>query len=178
MIAVLGVAGLGLAFDRFVIGSDVTGPSQSSAGIIEFEPDPASLLIEPSAVSQTPVAPKVSLADRLRQTTSTKQSETDASRDAFVVPAEWLASESDLSLQSSESARRALDAFKRDSRLDAVLVTGSHSYAVVNGQTIYLGQRYKGLQLVAVHERSADFEVNGFRVSLSIHSDAAPSEPL
>ncbi len=177
MIAVLGIAGLGLAIDRFVLGSDVTGPSESAAGIIEFEPDPAALLIEPSAVAQVSSTPKVSLADRLRQTTSTRQSEANTPRDAFAVPAQWQASGSDLLPQNGESARRALEAFKRDSRLDAVLLTGSRSYAVVNGQTIYLGQHYKGLQLIAVHERSADFEANGFRVSLTIHSDAAVGEP-
>ena len=35
LVAVLIVAGLGLAIDRLILGSDVTRPAESSAGVVD-----------------------------------------------------------------------------------------------------------------------------------------------
>lgn len=175
LIAVLSLAGLGLMIDRAVIGSDVTGPAESSAGVMDsLTPDPASLLIAPDQADHATRAnataqPAESLAQRLRQIADAPSSSPDdtlAVRDAFQPAPSWAAP--DPGPDGGDTAALAAEAFKRDHKLDAVLVTGDRRYAVVNGRTIYVGQTVQGYRLLAVRERSAEFQADGVHVSLSI----------
>ncbi|UCG33114.1 MAG: hypothetical protein JSU68_00495 [Phycisphaerales bacterium] len=58
------------------------------------------------------------------------------------------------------------EGFESIHRLEAVLVAGSSSMAVVNGQTVYLGESLDGFALVSVEDRSAVFERGEERVTL------------
>jgi hypothetical protein len=53
-------------------------------------------------------------------------------------------------------------------RLEAVLSADARSMAVVNGQTVYLGESLDGFILVSVKDRSAVFEGGGERVTLTL----------
>lgn len=171
LIAVLGVAGLGLLVDRVVIGSDVTGPAESSAGVVDdIATDPASLLIVPDKAGNAgkgadiPVEP---LANRLRKIVgNTGAGDGSAARDAFTVPTGWVPA--DAESEAGSEAAVAAETFKRDHKLEAVLVTGDQRCAVVNGQTVYVGQSLQGYRLVSVQERSAEFRSGGVTVSLGI----------
>ncbi len=171
LIAVLAIAGLGLLVDRVVIGSDMTGPAESSAGVLDdFAADPASLLIVPDKAGNA-VPPGAdhagSLASRLRQITGgATTGDGSVVRDAFAPGPGWVPV--GIEPEAGGVAAMAAEAFKRDHKLEAVLVTGDQRYAVVNGQTIYVGQTLQGYRLVSVRERSAEFQAGGVTVSLGI----------
>ena len=175
LVVVLIVAGLGLAFDRVIIGSDVTSPAESSAGVLDIQPDPESLLIQPAPAQEAVSETVVSLADRLRIATAEYSSDSADKRDAFVVSSQWLTTEQAPGKALGVNLTQALEAFKRDNRLDAVMVTGDQRCAVINGQTLFVGQTLQGYRLVAVHERSAEFVANGVRVLLGIRGGGPAS---
>jgi hypothetical protein len=136
--------------------------------------DPSSLLVgsdqpgQAAPAGAATTAEAVSLAYRLRQATGSVSSDnTSPSRDAFVPPKGWLPK----SGPNNEAVlSSAVESFKRDNRLDAVMLTGDRRCAVVSGRTVYLGQTLHGYRLIAVHERSAEFEVDGEIVTLVIRS--------
>ena len=175
MIAVLGVAGLGLLADRVIIGSDVTGPAQSSAGVIDgFDPtlvDPVNVEIDPTHLSALTSDPGVSFAQRLREAvgdTTEKTATTDLSRNAFTPPQGWqTASPGQVGTTDNTSSRLARE-FQSKYTLEAVMVLGDKRYAVIGGQTLHIGQEVNGYKLTAVHERSATFERNGIKLEVGI----------
>lgn len=174
LIVVLTVAGLGLVADRVVIGSDVTGPAQSSAGVVDgFDVGPAPLPTA-SASGQveslnTDKAPAVSFAQRLRLITdSSADTDPGQARDAFTPGLGWEAIPSAPGAATDNQARRAAEAFQQTHRLDAVLITDDNRCAVIGGQTLFVGQMLDGYRLEAVHERSAVFEASGVRVEIGI----------
>lgn len=176
LVVVLAVAGLGLTIDRVVFSEGVTGPAESSAGVLDLEPDAASLLIQPTSTGKPVGEPGPSLADRLRLATlDYAVVNDDIRRDAFSVPAPWREMDQATGPTAEASASEALEKFQSQNRLDAVLVTGDKRCAVVNGQTLYIGQALLGYRLIAVHERSAEFESGGKRVLLGIHVGESPS---
>jgi len=178
LIAVLSVAGLGLLVDRVVIGSDVTGPAQTSAGVLDgFDVNLAELAAESSTElikstgGDTP--PVVSLAERLRKIAgSSGDTDFTQTRDAFSPGPGWEASSSAAGTVPDNQARRAAEAFQSRHVLEAVLVSGDNRYAVIGGQTFLIGQTLDGYHLVEVHERSAVFEARGVRVRLGIKADS------
>lgn len=60
------------------------------------------------------------------------------------------------------------EVFESDHRLEAVLAAGSSSMAVVNGQTVHLGEGLDGFTLVSVKDRSAVFERGEERATLTL----------
>lgn len=174
LIAVLIVAGLGLAIDRVILDSNVTSPAESSAGVVDgFSLDPESLLIQPSAAPQPMLDPGPSFADRLRLAIDDGAVRNPAERDAFALPLSW---QPKAELTGSGNAQSlAAEAFKRQNNLEAVLTSGEKDCAVVNGQTLYLGDSLQGYRLVAVHARSAEFESNGVRVMLGLRGGGSSS---
>lgn len=178
LIAVLGIAGVGLLIDRVVIGSDMTSPAETSAGILDdVQVDPASLLIVPEKAGNTAPAnalPAESLANRLRQIAGgSSVNDGAAARDAFTPPSSWVPV--DAEPEAGSEAAMAAETFKRDHKLEAVLVTGDQRCAVINGQTIYVGQTLQGYRLISVHERSAEFRAGAVTVSLGIRGTGQSS---
>tara|TARA_R110002111_G_scaffold189528_4_gene254812 strand:- start:214 stop:780 length:567 start_codon:yes stop_codon:yes gene_type:complete len=179
LIAVLGVAGLGLLVDRVIIGSDVTGPAESSAGVIDaFDPaqaDPANLLItqdEGSTVIHT--APTISLAQRLRETIGDAElAEPEQTRNAFMPVPGWLGDQPAHPGTPDNTTRQLIQDFKAKHPLEAVMVVGGSRYAVIAGQTIHIGQQVDGYKLVAVNERSATFQLGMRQFEVGI-TDASP----
>lgn len=174
LIVVLSAAGLGLVVDRVVIGSDVTGPAQSSAGVVDgFDVGPSPL---PAASASGPVeslntdkAPAGSFAQRLRLITdSSADTDLAQARDAFKPGLGWGAIPSAPGAATDNQARRAAEAFQQTHRLDAVLVTDDNRCAVIGGQTLFIGQMLDGYRLEAVHKRSVVFEASGVRVEIRI----------
>ena len=78
-------------------------------------------------------------------------------------------------VSSGEVESLSAEAFKRDNYLEAVLTTGTRGCAVVNGQTYYLGDSLAGYRLVAVYERSAEFESHGIRLRLGLRGGGSSS---
>jgi hypothetical protein len=169
LIAVLSVAGLGLLVDRVVIGSDVTGPAQSSAGVIDALDADAAVLPAPPQMPVVDKAPGVTFAMRLRRIAQAS-ADTDPGqvRDAFTPGPGWSSTASAKGGATDNQRRQAAEKFKSSHRLEAVLMTGNNHCAVIDGRTVYLGQTLDGYRLVAVHERSVVFQGDGVRVELGI----------
>lgn len=181
LIAVLGVAGLSLLVDRVIIGSDVTGPAESSAGVISgFDPsevDPAQLLLtqtdDTAAIASKPVIP---LAQLLREAIGdTTLKEPDQTRDAFTPSQGWHEVSHAQPGVTDNSTHNLAQAFRSSHPLEAVMVLGDNSYAVIAGQTIPIGQQVDGYKLVAVHERSATFQLGTRQFDIEIAN--APESP-
>ncbi len=177
LIAVLSVAGLGLGIDRFVIGSEVTGPSQSSASVIgELDAESAGWLAVPDTESIKSTgadeAPGVSFAERLRLIAdSSAGTDPGQSRDAFAPGPGWEVTDIEVGGVPDNQARQIAEDFRSKHLLEAVLVSGDKRYAVIGGQTLFIGQKLDGYRLQAVLERSAVFEGRGIRVELRIKTD-------
>jgi hypothetical protein len=56
-------------------------------------------------------------------------------------------------------------------RLQAVLVAGDASFANVDGVIVRVGESVHGYRLVAVHDRSAVFEKNNSKLTLTIRDE-------
>ncbi len=169
LIAVLGVAGLGLLVDRVLLGSDVTGPAETTAGVMDVQAvDPASLLIQPSREQSLAEQPGgAPLAERLRLAVHGRIGDNELpTRNAFVPSPAWIPSGLG-TVQTDEQADRVRE-FTQQYHLEAVLLTGNRRCAVINGTTVYPGQMLDGYRLLSVRERSAEFEVDGVRVNLRL----------
>ena len=64
--------------------------------------------------------------------------------------------------------RPSTEEFQSRHRLDAVLVSGGASLAVVNGLTVHLGESVDGFTLLSVEDRSAMFARGTDRVTLTL----------
>jgi hypothetical protein len=175
LITVLGVAGLGLLIDRVIIGSDVTGPAQTSAGVIDSIDaglaQPAGVLPEVSGESPVEV---ISFAQRLRSAVgSSVDTDPAACRDAFSPGTGWDVGGLGVGPATDNKIRELAQAFQGGHTLEAVLVSGDKRYAVVDGQTLYIGQELDGYRLAEVHERTAIFQARGIRVEIGIKAGAA-----
>jgi hypothetical protein len=90
-------------------------------------------------------------------------------RDAFSLPASWLAEIHPENLPRSQ--QDAVAKFVRDHQLRAVAVQDQTRGALVDDHFIVIGQELDGFKLVAVDEGSATFEVDGKRVVLRLTND-------
>ncbi len=173
LITVLSVAGLGLLVDRVVIGSDVTGPAQTSAGVIDgFDSGLVQPPVVPSAqvvTSSSDEEPVMSFAQRLRMVAgSSADTDPAKTRDAFSPGTGWEVVASGVGSVTDNQARELAEAFQGSHVLDAVFVAGDQRYAVIGGQTLRLGQELDGYRLAAVHERSVIFEARGIQVEIGL----------
>jgi len=188
LIAVLGVAGIGLLADRVIIGSDMTGPAQSAAGVVDgIDTEPAqttaataeefikTMVEGQQAPGQSPKQGE-SLAERLRKVTgSSAVTDLAQARDAFSPAPGWGELPSDSGAVTDNHARQAAETFQSSHVLEAVLVYGDMRYAVIAGQTLSVGQDLDGYRLVSILERTAVFQAQGVRVELGIRADDPPS---
>lgn len=179
MFAVLGVAGLGLVIDRAVIGAGVTGPSESSAGVIDaIDPnlaDPSDLLIAPTEdPAGQPRGPVISVAEKLRQAVGgSAENDPAQSRDAFAPVEGWQTTSLSNGTATDNRSSLLADTFKSNHKLEAVMALGDNQYVVIGGHTLHIGQELDGFTLLAVHERSAIFESGGVKVEIGITTGPA-----
>jgi hypothetical protein len=114
-------------------------------------------------------SPTVKLAEQLKTLCPDDSLDLSQVRDAFSLPASWLAEihpENGLWSQQDAVAK-----FTRDHQLKAVAVDGQASYAVVDERLLVIGQELDGFKLMAVDEGSATFEADGKQVVLRLAND-------
>jgi len=170
LIGVLSAAGLCLLVDRVVLGSGLSGPAETEAGVLDLSIDPSSLLITPDTIEPAAAEPVSTLADRIRLATQSHSSGEPGGRDAFALPESWIIQDTSDTGPNGADPAELMRAFRDEHKLDAVLVTGDQRCAVVDGQTVYIGQEVGGYRLVSVSERSAQFQADGLVVSLMIQT--------
>lgn len=99
----------------------------------------------------------------------------DPTRDPFRLSAAMRASlqpapdeEAEREQAPPEGDKPRAEEFESVHRLEAVLVKGEASLAVVNGLTVRLGESVAGFSLVSVGERWATFERDAVRITLTL----------
>jgi hypothetical protein len=153
------------------LGLLVLGVSQFSFGSSAPAQDPAEMLVRQpkdiSAVAAAPdIRPAVSVAERLRAFSRTHLAPGGNCLDAFQT------------LHAPEpTATPAVVApavsFQQGHRLQAVVMAGPRSHAIINGRLITLGQSIDGYRLVEVKPRSGVLQSAKERVELRM---VQPSE--
>jgi len=135
------------------------GASQFSSGSGTAAVDPASMLVSQSNTT-TPVGPitatdptkAITIAQRLRAFTKTHwPAKGELCADAFQ-PIEII------QVTAAVPKPTAAEQFRQSHHLDAVVVAGPRSQAIINGQPILLSKEIDGFRLIAVTPRAGIFE--------------------
>jgi hypothetical protein len=162
------LAAMSLVIDRVVIGYDLTEPSEASA---EQATDALSALQQ--ATHGTPGPTKNPVTEHLKGFSNQAWSDSgDEMKDAFRAPAGWF--DQGRPVDSEEPAVFLPDPvteFVHRHRLEAVMMTGSGGYAILDGEkVIRTGQRVDGFTLVSLTKREAVFRSGDSQVVLAIES--------
>ncbi len=104
---------------------------------------------------------RVSLADRFREIGDAEAFDVLAISDAFRPVASWMPTE----VKATTSHGRVLT-------LNAV-IGGAKPVAVINGQSMFIGQVHNDVRLVAVGQRSATVEADGRQIELQLSTGRA-----
>ena len=174
-IVVVGIAIV--AVDRFVLSPGGGSPQSASA-----EPAPAGTEPKPRDAGQPrQPAPAIESAQThldyisrlLADASARRDVSSESVRDAFAVSDIWTGRD-DSKAQTQRSrtpAEVAAEQFKAAHTLMAVINRGEQRSAFVGNQLVKVGQKIGGATLIAVHGRSADFDVQGERVTLTLPED-------
>lgn len=171
----VGVLALGmgaLVVDRLFLATGASGPSQASAAETSTSASTgsaadsagtgsvSSLTTKDGATAQGP-----SVAEQLRHAAAR---ETAAKpRNAFSLASPWFAKSR--SQQTRDSWKQRVTTFRRNHQLDAVLGGSNGSAtAVINGESLSVGDSVGGFNLVAIGSRSAVFSNEAGRFTLYV----------
>ena len=170
----LGIGALALtAFgaDRIFFGSSVSGPESASAdSVTDSQKAAAATTAEIDALlnDEDPTA-TVSLSQQLTQLARRRPALLNDDRDAFRPSTDWIGLDGTAQGMPTDAA-----GFREAHELVALMPKHRRPCAMVDGQTLFVGQMLDGFTLVAVRDRSAIFESAGRRVELQMGSDQAP----
>lgn len=156
--------GLGvLVVDRALL-SPQGGPAGASAYSIQAPNEPAAEATEHPELQP----PAVRLSEQL-ETLCPNNPDLSQVRDAFSLPASWLAEVHPGRGPLSEQDAAAM--FAKHHQLEAVVLQSQARGALVNDHFLVIGQELDGFKLVAVDEGSVTFEARKKQVVLRLASD-------
>lgn len=162
---------LALLGDRLFLDSETTGPRPAAAGVVSAaEPN----LAAPSAADQLALLPDPanSVAGRLSRIESEHELTAGGGRDAFAPAGEWLRPTA--ADKSQPADKSGISRFTRDHKLEAVVPGLKRGCVIVDGATMFVGQKLNGFTLVQVRNRSAVFERDGTKVELHMDEQEMP----
>ncbi|MCC6679093.1 MAG: hypothetical protein IT436_18365 [Phycisphaerales bacterium] len=170
--AILGVAAIGLAADRLVLSSPLTGPAGAAAG--EAPPDPAAPAA-PAALASEVSAPS-DLAQRLEALRG--QAVTDeAMANVLSIPAQWFEGES--TVAGTEPVQKEPPKPVREYKLTAVAAgkARGEGFAVVNKRRLSIGESIDGMKLIEIRGRQAIFQAGSEKVVLTMDLPMKETRP-
>ncbi|MCX5662017.1 MAG: hypothetical protein NTW19_20245 [Planctomycetota bacterium] len=172
--AILAVGGLALVMDRTFSGSPTTGPAEASASFaIPASERAAAPMMDagggPDALAAAaPGAPgaatatlaRLSVTEQLHSAALAMNIEGPASVDVFRPSSDWLAEglPAEKPVPAAAPGPSPAMEFAARRRLTGLMASGPQSLAIVDGQTLRIGQGIDGFCLVVVGNRSATFE--------------------
>ncbi len=162
------LAAMALVIDRAVIGYDLTEPSEVSAGQAT---DASSASRQ--ATHGVPGPTKNPVTEHLKGFSNQAWSGSeDEVRDAFRAPAGWFDQGRPADVEEPEVFLPDPGAeFVHKHRLEAVMMTGSGGYAILDGEkVIRTGQKIDGFTLVSLIKHEAVFRSGDSQVVLAIES--------
>lgn len=161
------VLGLGaFALDRMFSGTDAAATPDAPLAQV---PTKADLLgrTPPSPSTADGRSEAISLAARLKATSEAQRLSKTPLTDAFQVPPRWAAAYKTAE-QPTARPLTVVERFQQSHKLNAVMVGGRRSRAILDGATVSVGQVFDGFKLVDVTERLAVLESGSERVTLKI----------
>jgi hypothetical protein len=168
LFGVLAAGGVALLCDRLSGGG---GAAPAAAEAVEMPAKPATA--HASVASGGAASAKVKLSARiarLDQTDAAGSRTMAAYRDPFHVSSEWCASAMETRTDASAKHEPPPPGFDQVHHLTAVIVSGRHSSAVVDGSLLEVGQTVAGHTLIAVTQDMAVFDHEGSRVLLRLEA--------
>jgi hypothetical protein len=163
LLAVFLVGIVALVADRAILRPQ-GGPRAASADFLASSPNSVPLSAGVPAAPDPP--PPAGVAQRLDRLAPTAQTDSNALRDPFSLPDSW----SDHAPAGGGKGRDAAGGFALRHRLQAVVMQGPESYALVDDNVLVRGQYLDGCRLVSIGDRSAVFERDGKRIVLELVS--------
>jgi hypothetical protein len=166
-LAILALVLMALVVDRtFLSRQSVTAEVSADSGLL-----PAPVFRQEDAGTDSPdpnsQPSSIKLAQRLEALWPDESLGLDEARDAFSLPAPWLAK---VHAQVPLPEADAVAKFAKNHQLSAVLFDQT-SFAVVDNHLLILGQELDGFKLVAVDEDSATFAAGKKQVVLRLEND-------
>lgn len=158
-----------LGTDRMFFGAAASGPETASASPITAalqNKSAATTDIDAPLEKDDPTA-ATSLAQRLTQLARHQPGQLKGHRDAFRPSNEWVGVDGSGSDLPTDANR-----FRKTHKLMALMPKNRRPFAMVDGQTVFVGQKLDGFTLVAVRSQSAVFESIGGRVELKMGGEA------
>jgi hypothetical protein len=159
--------GLGaLAVDRMFSGAEAAASSDNSAALVPTKTD------SPGRTAASPTTTDVggeinSVAARLNAMGESQRLSKTQLADGFQLPPRWAAAYK-VAEQPAAKPLSPVERFQQSHKLNAVMVGGRRSRAIVDGTTVSAGQVFDGFRLVEVTERFAVLESDAGRVVLKI----------
>ena len=108
---------------------------------------------------------RAAIADRLEKVAQRRGFDLDRVPNAFVPPRSWIVEKE---RQGAPSSRVTAEMFEATQVLTGVLAAGDRGYAIIDGRTLFIGQRLDGFELISVSERSAVLESDVERIELML----------
>ena len=165
---------LGLAAAGFVVDRLFFTPATAEAAaphVTPASPAPAASP-SPSPATAPQSIPAGWFAERLRGAAPDSDNQL---RDVFAVPASWRPAPKAVAAEAAPKPKLFGEQFRSDHHLEAVVIEGRKSRAVVDGQLVSVGSTIDGFQLVALGRQSARFVRGEEQVSLSLNSAQTPT---
>ncbi len=161
------VMALGASIVDRALLSPKSAPGEAPAYSDQAPGEPIHAAMEPpDSGSQSPT---MKLARQLETLCPDDSLDLGQVRDAFSLPASWLAEVSPASRPLS--GQDAVTMFAKSHQLRAVVVQNQARGALVDDHFLIIGQELDGFKLVAVDEDCAAFEAGGKRVVLRLAND-------
>lgn len=171
--SILGLGVTGLIVDRVVLlpqesAAQLAVPVAAAVALSTPVIEAARQLVSASVLSTS----TVSIADELDRVAEARGFDLVRVPDAFQPSSSW--STGQMETEAPAPDRSAVERFKQDHTLTAVMVTESKGYAIIDGKFLLIGQEMDGFTLVAVGDRSVVLESTEARVELTISELAVP----
>lgn len=165
---------LGLAATGFVVDRLFFTPATAEAAAPHVAAASPATTAPPSPSPSTAIQPIPAgwLAERLRGSSPDSDNQL---RDVFAVPASWRPAPKAAAAEVALKPKLFGDQFRSEHHLEAVVIDGRKSRAVVDGQMVSVGNSMDGFQLVALDRKSARFIRGEEQVSLSLNSAQSPT---
>jgi hypothetical protein len=173
------VAAVAFAWDRIRSGPTTPATAEASAQpaadpLIRQKPTAIPKAPRGSGPTATTVAAKaVPLAERLFAVARANNLDSSHADNAFALQRGWIKEKLPDTVQGqthpdpTEADRKLVEAFRKH-HLDAVMVGKRGGYAIIDGQTVLIGQTYHKFKLQAVTQTTATFTSGELEVELKL----------
>jgi hypothetical protein len=160
-----------VAVDRVLILPDraVADRLPSEHYAVADRPSPSGETPEVAPVGSITTA-RAAIADRLERVAERRGFDLDRVPNAFVPPKSWIVEKA---RQGTTSSRVTAEMFEAAHVLTGVMAAGDAGYAIIDGRTLFIGQRLDGFELISVSERSAVLDSDGERAELMLAEGGA-----